>query len=70
DQRCIMELWKFLLDKCLQNFNIIELKTFWEKNPHDVGLLVCERVVNLPFELVPPLYNALFDEVTWATEDE
>ncbi|KAG5532152.1 hypothetical protein RHGRI_026689 [Rhododendron griersonianum] len=28
------------------------------------------RVVNLPPQLLPPLYDALFDEVSWATEDE
>lgn len=36
----------------------------------DVGLLVSQRVVNLPPQLLPPLYDALFDEVEWATEDE
>jgi hypothetical protein len=35
-----------------------------------VGLLVCRRFVNFPYELVPKLYDALFDEVSWATEDE
>ena len=37
---------------------------------NDVGLLVSQRVVNLPPQLLPPLYDALFDEVSWATEDE
>lgn len=36
----------------------------------DVGLLISQRVVNLPPQLLPPLYDALFDEVSWATEDE
>jgi hypothetical protein len=35
-----------------------------------VGLLVCRRFVNFPYELVPKLYDSLFDEVSWATEDE
>ncbi|KAI5311624.1 hypothetical protein L3X38_040797 [Prunus dulcis] len=26
--------------------------------------------MNLPPQLLPPLYDALFDEVSWATEDE
>ena len=37
---------------------------------NDVGLLVSQRVVNLPPQLLPPLHDALFDEVSWATEDE
>ena len=35
-----------------------------------MGLLVSQRVVNLPPELITPLHDALFDEVSWATEDE
>ncbi|XVF28963.1 hypothetical protein REPUB_Repub15cG0078700 [Reevesia pubescens] len=37
---------------------------------HSVGLLVSQRVLNLPPELLPHLYDPLFDEVSWATEDE
>lgn len=70
DQCCIMELRNFLLDKSFEKAEAVQLKTLWEKHPHDVGLLVCERVVNLPFELIPPLYDGLFDEVSWAVEDE
>eukprot|EP01018_Ginkgo_biloba_P023990 Gb_25749 [translate_table: standard] len=70
DQRCIIQLQEFLLDKCLEKPEAIEFKAFWGKHPHDVGLLVSERVVNLPFELVPPLYDGLLDEVSWAIEDE
>lgn len=70
DQRCIMELRDFLLDKSSEKAEAVQLNALWEKHPHDVGLLVCERVVNLPFELIPPLYDGLFDEVSWAVEDE
>jgi len=34
------------------------------------GLLVSERLVNSPPQLAPPLQQALFDEIAWATEDE
>ena len=34
------------------------------------GLLVSERLINCPPQLAPPLQQALFDEVAWATEDE
>jgi protein BCP1 len=37
--------------------------------PH-TGVLVSERLVNVPPALAPPLASALFDEVAWATEDE
>lgn len=70
DQRCITELRDFLLDKSFEKAEAVQLNALWEKHPYDVGLLVCERVVNLPFELIPPLYDGLFDEVSWAVEDE
>ena len=65
-----MELQNFLLDKSFEKAEAVQLNTLWEKHPHDVGLLVCERVVNIPFELIPPLYDGLFDEVSWVVEDE
>lgn len=34
------------------------------------GLLVNERVVNCPPQIGPPLMQALFDEISWAIEDE
>ncbi|DBA84963.1 TPA: hypothetical protein ACH3X2_005704 [Trebouxia sp. C0005] len=34
------------------------------------GLLLSERLVNCPPQLAPPLNQALFDEITWAQEDE
>jgi hypothetical protein len=36
----------------------------------DTGLIINERLVNCPPQLSPPLVQALFDEVGWATEDE
>ncbi|KAI5013902.1 hypothetical protein ZWY2020_054957 [Hordeum vulgare] len=41
----------------------------WKK-ASTVGLLVCRRFVNFPYEMVPKMYDSLFDEVSWATEDE
>lgn len=34
------------------------------------GLLLNERLLNCPPQLGPPLQQALFDEILWATEDE
>ncbi|MCO5575211.1 hypothetical protein L7F22_029009 [Adiantum nelumboides] len=39
-------------------------------NPSEVGLLISERLINIPEELAPPLYKGLLDEVSWAIEDE
>eukprot|EP00271_Cylindrocystis_brebissonii_P000067 TRINITY_DN10063_c0_g2_i1.p1 TRINITY_DN10063_c0_g2~~TRINITY_DN10063_c0_g2_i1.p1 ORF type:complete len:453 (-),score=118.25 TRINITY_DN10063_c0_g2_i1:79-1437(-) len=40
------------------------------KGGQRVGLIVSERLVNIPFELAGPLHDALFSELEWAQEDE
>ncbi|KAF3795135.1 BCCIP-like protein [Nymphaea thermarum] len=70
DHKCIMELKEFLLQICHDNDVRTCLKTILQERAQDVGLLVSQRMINLPIELLPPLYDALFDEISWATEDE
>ncbi|GLT24849.1 hypothetical protein SLA2020_000170 [Shorea laevis] len=70
DHKCIMEVKDFLLKVCQQKDIISDLRSLLGDQAQNVGLLVSERVVNLPPQLLPPLYDALFDEVSWAKEDE
>jgi len=41
-----------------------------EGQDEHVGLIVSQRVMNLPPQLLPHLYDGLFDEISWAMEDE
>lgn len=68
--KCIMDLKEFLIGVCGDESMKKKLKLLLEQQANDVGLLVSQRFVNCPHQLVPPLYDALFDEVSWATEDE
>lgn len=70
DNKCVLELKDYLLKVCQDMDVMAKLKSLVEEHALDVGLLVSQRVVNLPPQLLPPLYDALFDEVEWATEDE
>ncbi|XWS09263.1 hypothetical protein CRYUN_Cryun40dG0070800 [Craigia yunnanensis] len=70
DCKCITELKEFLLNICQEKDKIGNLRSLLVEKAQNVGLLVSQRVVNLPPELLPHLYDALFDEVSWATEDE
>lgn len=65
-----MQLKEFLRKICQDKDVLDDLKLILGENAPGVGLLVSQRVVNLPPELIIPLYDALFDEVSWATEDE
>ncbi|KAG7549399.1 BCP1 family [Arabidopsis thaliana x Arabidopsis arenosa] len=70
DTKCFRELQEFLLKVCSEKNVASDLELLLEKKAKDVGLLVSQRVMNLPPQLLPPLYDGLFDEVSWATEDE
>ncbi|CAM0144521.1 unnamed protein product [Urochloa decumbens] len=70
EQRCIKDLKEYLLSVCSDKDTKKQLKSLLEEKASSVGLLVCRRFVNFPYELVPKLYDSLFDEVSWATEDE
>ena len=65
-----MELKEFLLGVGLEKDVKDALRLLLGEEAQNVGLLVSQRVVNLPPQLLPPLYDALFDEISWATEDE
>ncbi|XP_062213929.1 protein BCCIP homolog [Phragmites australis] len=68
--RCIKDLKEYLFAVCGDKDTKKKLKSLLEEKVSSVGLLVCRRFVNFPYELVPKLYDSLFDEVSWATEDE
>lgn len=65
-----MELKDFLLKACQEKDVQDNLISLLGEQAQFVGLMVSQRLVNLPPQLLPPLYDALFDEVSWATEDE
>uniref|UniRef100_A0A803LS86 Protein BCCIP homolog n=1 Tax=Chenopodium quinoa TaxID=63459 RepID=A0A803LS86_CHEQI len=70
DNKCITEIRDYLLKVCEEKNVVGELKRLLEDQADHVGLVVSQRVMNLPPQLLPHLYNALFDEILWATEDE
>lgn len=39
-------------------------------NTHSVALVVNERMVNLPYQLVPAIHSALHEDIEWAIENE
>ncbi|MCD7446146.1 hypothetical protein HAX54_041531 [Datura stramonium] len=70
DLECMADLKEFLLKACHRKDVFSKLSLFLGDQAKNVGLMVSQLVVNLPPQLLPPLYDALFDEVSWATEDE
>ncbi|KAF1948919.1 hypothetical protein CC80DRAFT_599352 [Byssothecium circinans] len=39
-------------------------------SPAQVGLILAERFMNMPHEIVPPMYTMLLEEIQWALEEK
>jgi protein BCP1 len=37
--------------------------------PTQIGLILTERFINMPHEIVPPMYSMLLEEITWAIQE-
>ncbi|KAM0019953.1 putative BCP1 family protein [Helianthus debilis subsp. tardiflorus] len=70
DCKCMMEVKEYLLKVCQDKEIKDKLRTYFGEQAEHVGLVISQRVVNLPPQLLPPLYDGLFDEISWAIEDE
>lgn len=40
------------------------------ENPPSIGLILTERLINIPAEVVPPMYSMLQEEISWAVEEK
>ena len=40
-----------------------------QEDERHVGLVICERLVNMPVQVVPPMYRMLVDEIEGALRD-
>lgn len=84
DKPAISSLIKYLLSKLdspassafhaqlsalLQNPAAIDEASPEAKKQH-VGLVLSERMVNMPTQIVPPMYRMLQEELQWAVEDK
>lgn len=49
------------------NEKLVELLKDTSKN--HIGLILSERLINMPVQIVPPMYKMLQEEIQWAIED-
>ncbi|KAL2374490.1 protein bcp1 [Blastomyces gilchristii SLH14081] len=40
-----------------------------QPTPPAIGLILTERLINIPAEVVPPMYTMLLEEIAWALEE-
>ncbi len=64
----IQQLAKYLTDRASGNGEISKLLAQGSSN--QVGLILAERFINMPHQIVPSMYNMLLEEIQWANDDK
>ncbi|EON60937.1 hypothetical protein W97_00147 [Coniosporium apollinis CBS 100218] len=71
DKQVIKDLARYLADKSRSSPSIDQLPALLDPSSSaEVGLILTERFVNMPAEIVPPMYNMLLEEISWALEEK
>ncbi|OJJ37367.1 hypothetical protein ASPWEDRAFT_170850 [Aspergillus wentii DTO 134E9] len=71
DKPIIQELTTYLQRKASSDASLSPLSTLLSQTPiPPIGLILTERLINMPSEIVPPMYNMLMEEIAWALEDK
>lgn len=66
----IQTLVKYLLDKSKSKTKFYnELSNLLDGKTGDVGLVLSERIVNIPPAVTGPNYKMLLEEIQWAIDD-
>jgi len=65
----IKQIKDFVLSHCPQEHKV-QMESLWSTKGPPLGLLVQARMVNLPFQLVSPLHNAVLEDLDWAVKND
>ena len=61
----------YLRTKSAANPNLSALNQLLSQNPvAPIGLILTERLINMPSQVIPPMYTMLMEEIAWAVEDK
>ena len=71
DHPSIKPLTEYALSKANSNLALHSAleETLAPSSHTHVGLVLSERLVNMPIQVVPPMYRMLADEIKWALEE-
>ena len=71
DKPIIKSLIDYVVRTSTLNSNLSPLKDLLQPDSKArIGLVLTERLVNIPSEVVPPMYNMLLEEISWALEEK
>lgn len=67
----VRDLISYLSGKCSTVPSLSHMSRILSPDsPTEVGLILTERLVNVPAEVVPPMYCMLLEEMQWALEEK
>ncbi|KAI4165484.1 MAG: hypothetical protein LQ342_000894 [Letrouitia transgressa] len=71
DKPVIQHLTNYILQLAASNPALEPLKDLLgSSSGAHVGLVLTERLINIPSEVVPPMYRMLLEEISWALEEK
>lgn len=68
EKQIVKDLTQYLLEKAKTNEALAPLSGLLSSS--QVGLVLAERMINVPSEISPPMYTMLIDEIEAAVEDK
>ena len=69
DKKPVADLVQYLAQKAGSNPSLAPVADILASNSR-VGLILSDRLINMPSEIVPPMYSMLIDEIEAAVEDK
>jgi protein BCP1 len=71
DKQVIQDLTKYIAQKASSTPSLAALaRLLATDQPPAIGLILTERLINIPSQVVPPMYSMLVEEIAWALEEK
>lgn len=70
DKSVMKDITNYLIEKSRTTEALSQLPAILSSSTNQVGLILTERLINVPTELVPPMYTMIIDEIEAAVEDK
>jgi len=71
DKSFVLKLVEYIKHKASSNPSLSRLASLLSQPAiPSIGLILTERLINVPAEVVPPMYTMLLEEIEWALEEK
>ena len=61
----------YIVNRSKANTSLLPLGDLLNPSSHArIGLVLTERLINIPAQVVPPMYKMLLEEISWAIDEK